>query len=196
MNSITLFIYSTVYGKTTKPVSEVLHANKRHPFLTVEKGFLPVGQITLGMHIMEANGQTGVVSGWKVVPGVMTMYNLEVALDHTYTVGVGMWVVHNCAASAVPPEPENLTFDNGQVGQKWGKHMRDYPDMKDYNAYKARAQEVFDNPDKVSYNPGQNGGRFHYTQGNDLVIVRNNGEFESLYPGANTPVVLKGIPVR
>jgi hypothetical protein len=47
------------------------------------------------MHVVEANGQTGVVSGWKVVPGVMTMYNLEVALDHTYTVGVGQWIVHN-----------------------------------------------------------------------------------------------------
>jgi hypothetical protein len=25
------------------------------------------------------------------------MYNLEVAQDHTFTVGVGQWVVHNCA---------------------------------------------------------------------------------------------------
>jgi Pretoxin HINT domain len=83
-------------GKTTKSISEVIHTNKKHPFLTVEKGFLPVGQITLGLHIVEANGQTGIVSGWKVVPGVKTMYNLEVALDHTFVVGVGMWVVHNC----------------------------------------------------------------------------------------------------
>ena len=138
---------------------------------------MPVGQIKLDMHIVEANGQVGRVSGWKVVPGVKTMYNLEVAQDHTFVVGMGMWVVHNCGKTVVPSEPENLTFDSGQVGQKWGKHMRDYPD-------------------KLSYNPEQNGGRFHYTQGNDLVIVRNNGEFESLYPGANTPVVLKGIPIR
>jgi hypothetical protein len=62
----------------------------------VEEGFLPVGQIVLGMHLVEADGQTGVVSGWTVVPGVMTMYNLEVAQDHTFVVGVGMWVVHNC----------------------------------------------------------------------------------------------------
>ena len=30
------------------------------------------------------------------MPGVKTMYNLEVAHDHTFVVGVGMWVVHNC----------------------------------------------------------------------------------------------------
>ncbi|MBA2392725.1 MAG: hypothetical protein H0V70_08260 [Ktedonobacteraceae bacterium] len=64
--------------------------------MTVEKGFLPVGQIKLGMHVVEADGQVGVVSGWRMVPGVKTMYNLEVAKDHTFVVGVGMWVVHNC----------------------------------------------------------------------------------------------------
>ena len=82
-------------GKATKPVSEVLHTNKKHPFLTVEKGFLPVGQIKLGMHVVEADGQVGVISGWKVVPGVKAMYNLEVAQDHTYVVGSGQWIVHN-----------------------------------------------------------------------------------------------------
>jgi RHS repeat-associated protein len=87
--------YIAKQGKTTKPASEVIHTNKKHPFLTVEKGFLPVGQIKLGMHVVEADGQRGVVSGWKVVPGVKTMYNLEVAQDHTFVVGVGMWVVHN-----------------------------------------------------------------------------------------------------
>jgi hypothetical protein len=57
------------------------------------------------MHIVEANGQTGVVSGWKVVQGVMTMYNLEVALDHAFVVGVGMWVVHNCENDIVSNFP-------------------------------------------------------------------------------------------
>ena len=91
----------TKQGKETKPSSEVIHTNKKHPFLTVEKGFLPVGQIKLGMHVVEADGQVGVISGWKVVPGVQTMYNLEVAQDHTFVVGVGMWVVHNCNRGAL-----------------------------------------------------------------------------------------------
>ncbi len=93
---VNLTITHTVkQGKGTKAISEVIHTNKKHPFLTVEKGFLPVGQITLGLHIVEADGETGVVSGWKVVPGVMTMYNLTVAYDHTFTVGDGQWIVHN-----------------------------------------------------------------------------------------------------
>jgi hypothetical protein len=49
----------------------------------------------LGMHLLRANGRFGVVTGWKMVPGTQTMYNLEVAQDHTFTVGDGQWVVHN-----------------------------------------------------------------------------------------------------
>ncbi len=101
--------YTTKQGKATKPTNEVIHTNKKHPFLTVEEGFLPMGQITLGMHVVEANGQTGVVSGWKVVPGVMTMYNLEVALDHTFVVGMGMWVVHN--SNCISPGGMSYSLD-------------------------------------------------------------------------------------
>src|SRR5579883_3521048 len=92
---LTLTTTSFQQGKAVRVASEVIHTNKKHPFLTKEKGFLPVGQIKLGMHVLRADGQWGVVTGWKVVPGAMTMYNLEVAQDHTFTVGAGEWVVHN-----------------------------------------------------------------------------------------------------
>jgi RHS repeat-associated protein len=81
-------------GKVMK-TSELIHTNQKHPFFTIEHGFLPVGQIKLGMHVLRADGRIGVVTGWKVVPGTKTMYNLEVAQDHTFTVGAGQWVVHN-----------------------------------------------------------------------------------------------------
>jgi hypothetical protein len=79
---------------------EVIHTNKKHPFFTLEKGFLPVSQIKVGMHVIRADGWIGVVMKWQPVPGVQTMYNLEVAQDHTFTVGSGEWIVHNCTPSA------------------------------------------------------------------------------------------------
>jgi hypothetical protein len=92
-------------GKVTR-TSEVVHTNQKHPFFTMEHGFLPVGQIKLGMHLLRADGRVGVVTGWKVVPGTKTMYNLEVAQDHTFTVGTGQWVVHNCGSTGTP-DPTN-----------------------------------------------------------------------------------------
>lgn len=55
--------------------------------------------LKLGMHILRADGSTGVVTGWKRVPGIATMYNLTVEMDHTFTVGIGHRVVHNCGGT-------------------------------------------------------------------------------------------------
>ncbi len=94
------------HGKAATKTSETIHTNKKHPFLTKEKGFLTVGQITLGMHVLRADGTYGVVTGWKVVPGAEMMYDLEVAQDHTFTVGADQWVVHNCGGGL----PDNAAF--------------------------------------------------------------------------------------
>lgn len=51
------------------------------------------------MHLVRADGRVGVLTHWQVVVGSAVMYNLEVAHDHTFTVGAGRWVVHNCARS-------------------------------------------------------------------------------------------------
>jgi Colicin D/Pretoxin HINT domain len=123
--------------------SEVVHTNQKHPFLTKEQGFLAVGKISIGMHILRANGHVGVVTGWKVVPGVMVMYNLEVAQDHTFTVGDGQWIVHNlCSGKDINFDPKNLqhTYNkhasdfgitdnwNKANGQKFEQTIRDFVD--------------------------------------------------------------------
>jgi hypothetical protein len=83
------------HGKQVEQTSEVVHTNKKHPFLTTEKGFVPVGELSVGMHVRRADGSVGMITRWAVVPGSQTMYNLEVAQDHTFMVGDGQWVVHN-----------------------------------------------------------------------------------------------------
>jgi len=103
---VDLTITTTTKGEHGKPAtktSEVIHTNQKHPFFTMERGFLPVGQVKLGMHLLRADGTYGIVTGWKVVPGTQVMYNLEVAQDHTFTVGVGQWVVHNCPGGSGSP---------------------------------------------------------------------------------------------
>jgi RHS repeat-associated protein len=87
------------HGKISQQ-KEVIHTNKKHPFLTKEKGFISVSQLKPGMHILEANGQYGLVSKLTLVPGGMWMYNLTVAQDHTYVVGLDQWIVHNCPAGS------------------------------------------------------------------------------------------------
>jgi RHS repeat-associated protein len=108
---IDLTIATTAKGQHGEPAtrtSEVVHTTSEHPFFTTEQGFVAAGKLKLGMHVLRADGNVGVVTGWKVVPGTEVMYNLEVAQDHTFTVGVGQWVVHNRC------NPENLSNQNAR----------------------------------------------------------------------------------
>ncbi len=82
-------------GKAATRENEVVHTTSEHPFLTAEKGFVAASKLKVGMHVLRADGTVGVVTGWKLVHGKKTMYNLEVAQDHTFAVGQGKWVVHN-----------------------------------------------------------------------------------------------------
>lgn len=93
------------HGKV-KQQQEVIHTNEKHPFLTKEKGFIPVSQLKPGMHVLEANGHYGIVAKLVVASGAMWMYNLTVAQDHTYAVGMIQWIVHNdndpCTGTGTP----------------------------------------------------------------------------------------------
>jgi len=114
---VDLTITTTTKGQHGKPAtktSEVIHTNQKHPFFTMEHGFLPVGQIKLGMHLLRADGRVGVVTGRKVVPGTKVMYNLEVAQDHTFTVGSGQWVVHNATCPVKDLDPLHSPETSGR----------------------------------------------------------------------------------
>jgi hypothetical protein len=106
------------HGKTAQQ-KEVLHTNEKHPFLTREKGFLPVSQLKPGMHVREANGGYGVVARVVIVPGAMWMYNLTVAQDHTYVVGLAQWIVHNCTSGL---NGDNLGAVKGFTGTLAGHY--------------------------------------------------------------------------
>ena len=46
--------------KDTK--AETIHTTRKHPFLTVEHGFLPANALKPGMHVIEANGHIRMVT--------------------------------------------------------------------------------------------------------------------------------------
>ena len=89
-----------------------------------------------------------------------------------------------------PPNELNLD-DSKQVGKKWGKHKEDYPEMEDYDDYEEYAQVVHDNPDKIIHD--EENGEYIYQKGDDILRVTEDGDFVSLYPGADSARVGKAI---
>ena len=150
--------------------SEVIHTNKKHPFLTLEKGFLTVGQIKLGMHVLRADGTYGVVTGWKVMPGIKAMYNLEVAQDHTFTVGTGQWVVHNHCG----PGGDGLGFgDQNLLNIHFGKHNLEFsPSFADPAAYENAAVDFMTQAERSGLHEG-----IRWSDGSILRVDESTGWF-------------------
>ena len=84
--------------------------------------------------------------------------------------------------------PSECNISSKQFGKKWGKHKTDYPDLS-MDEYKNLIDDVFKSPDKIIQDVENN--EFLYLKGNNLLRVTNNGEFVSLYPGAESSRVLQ-----
>jgi hypothetical protein len=84
------------HGSHAPPVGmETVHTTQKHPWLTT-RGWLVAGQLRLGDQVQLLDGATATVVGLKVLAGAAFMYDLTVSAVHTFAVGDGQFVVHNC----------------------------------------------------------------------------------------------------
>ena len=85
----------------------------------------------------------------------------------------------------------DLKISDGQFGVKWGKHKEDYTFLNTYDDYKKMINDIFNNPDKIVIDEAH--GEYLYIRDGDLLRLSLDGDFVSLYPGANTGRVLNAI---
>ena len=63
--------------------------------------------------------------------------------------------------------------------------------MESYTDYKDLAEEIFNSPDQIIHDKAK--GEYYYTKGNDLLRIKENGDFVSLYLGSESERVLNAI---
>ena len=80
------------------PADETVHTTAKHPWLTADRGFVKAGELRIGERVVRLDGTTAVVATERALPGAADYYNLEVSHLHTFAVGEGRYVVHNCGA--------------------------------------------------------------------------------------------------
>ncbi|NJL55550.1 hypothetical protein HC928_10395 [bacterium] len=85
---------------------ELLETTATHPFLTEGGLWVLAADLQPGMAVLSATGTSGVVEALIPTDRAQRMHNLEVDAVHTYFVGAGQWVVHNCQ-SGNPLHPDN-----------------------------------------------------------------------------------------
>ena len=91
---------------------ETLETTAEHPFYVVADApwlatgetqgrWVEAGDLQVGDAVQQADGTTGTVTAVAVVAQPQRMYNLTVADAHTFFVGDGEWLVHNCGIASV-----------------------------------------------------------------------------------------------
>jgi hypothetical protein len=75
---------------------ETIVTTPNHPFYTIAEEWIPAGQLQVGDLVRRADGRYGMVEAITFVYQPQPMYNLTVDTAHTYFVGDGQWLVHNC----------------------------------------------------------------------------------------------------
>ncbi len=87
--------------------------------------------------------------------------------------------------------PVDMQAGSKQLGKKWGKHKFDYSNLNTYTDYEQFAKEIFNNPDKIIFDSANN--EYLYIKGDDLLRIQVNGQFISLYPGADSAKVTNAV---
>ena len=166
-----------------------------HPFMTEKEGrreWKAASNLQKGDNLITENGESVYVEEVRVekLAERVTVYNLEVEDLHVYYVA-GVLVHNDCEIIKGTRPHKEINIDPKQLGKKWGKHMFDYDDISSYSQYKDKIFNVFNNPDEIifdSYNE-----EYLYVKGTDLLRVKLDGEFISLYPGGSTSKVKKAL---
>ncbi len=86
-------------GGYTEATGEVIEMTPNHPSYTAE-GWKVAGNLEAGDHILALDDSYGVVESVVIVMQVQAMYDLTVEEAHTFAVGEGEWVVHNCGGGS------------------------------------------------------------------------------------------------
>ncbi|MGH2486349.1 MAG: hypothetical protein ACRDHE_10080, partial [Ktedonobacterales bacterium] len=107
----------TGHGRRAPPdataivAQEVLHTTANHPWLTADAGWKVAGTLAAVEPVRRVDGGTAVVVSLRVVPGAASMWDLTVSNVHTFAVGNGAYVVHNC--------PDGPSGGGSDGAQKW-----------------------------------------------------------------------------
>ena len=73
-----------------------LETTPNHPFYTTDRGWVEAGQLKIGEHIRTATGTDALVVSFTVDPHPARMWDITVAGAHSFFVGSGEVLVHNC----------------------------------------------------------------------------------------------------
>jgi hypothetical protein len=85
---------------------ELIETTAEHPFYTDDREWVNAADLSVGELVLSLDGDYGTVEAVVVVEDVnQPMYNLTVNEAHTFFIGDGDWLVHNCKVKVSELDP-------------------------------------------------------------------------------------------
>ena len=106
---VAVLVHADAVTGTVVIDGELIETTPEHPFFSLDRGFVPASELRPGELVAAVSGRAGAVESITWAGGAAVMYNLTVAVDHTFFVGEGQWWVHNaCGNSLASTNPQHM----------------------------------------------------------------------------------------
>ena len=155
---------------------EVITTTAEHPFMVYDGDWLPAGELEVGSFVETLSGHRAEVIGFEVIKEQQVAYNFEVDDYHTYSVGKGMFWVHNAckkekrkgkkARDSSKNEPHANQDKKGaaaskyEIAKRYNDHMKQLPKKtKESKKLQKKAQKAEDKYRKEKEYKGDNDSR-------------------------------------
>jgi Pretoxin HINT domain/Pre-toxin TG len=189
---------------------ETIATTPEHPFYALTEAransdgvWIDAGKLERGYWLKRAGGNYGVVKWVQFEQKTQKMYNLSVKTAHTFFVGEGKWLVHNCGWTSPAGLFYDLSKKDGNRVNHIMQHLTEDPLKKAHSVFDVGnssellplIDEAWSNPLKFVPDPSDPGA-FVVPMGK---TVGTNGETAIriiVIPGTNPPKIISAYPVK
>jgi hypothetical protein len=96
-----------------------IETTPNHPFYTTDGGWIPAGQLRIGEHVRTATDTDALVVSFTVDPHPARMWDITVAGAHSFFVGSGEVLVHNCGPTLPANGSTMSTSEALDLADEW-----------------------------------------------------------------------------
>lgn len=165
---------------------ETIQTTTNHPWLTADHGWILASFLRVGEPVQRVDGSTAVVVAVRAEPGAASMWDLTISNVHTFAVGNGAYVVHNCKNGLTPDDPfeahlsrsdypetashiEDAVADGQPEVTQWDPSVKDANRRESLRGWKSRGGEGLDRDEwpMASTRQGGTGADIRYVSSAD-----------------------------
>jgi hypothetical protein len=145
-----------------------IETTPNHPFFTADRSWVEAGSLLPGEHLRTDSGTDAVVVGFTLEATPSAMWDLTVNTAHSFFVGSGAVLVHNCGDAWI----DRVSDGNSHA---WTKHVQNegqFPEVKSPSDFHDIVSQTVRDPNGIIHN-GANGRVAYWSDITKTVVIHD-----------------------